>query len=279
MSTSINTNFAALSSSPHLEASLHTHDRAPVRMRAHGGQDDAAELSIADRMQTQVRGMGEAVRNANDAIGLAQTADSGLGKLGAALQRMRELTIQARSAGTSDADKASLDREFGELAKEIQRITGTTIYNSKAILGDDAAATTFQVGSRAITVATTDLAKADPITRIAGTDDDGRGRARIDSNVAEDTVDGIDRAIGLVADERAAMGKTQSRVDSVIADLRAAAEKQAAVRRHIIDAELASQVSRQSRAHILGHAGSAMAAQANLMPQNVLALLDAPVAN
>jgi flagellin len=104
-------------------------------LRVNSAKDDAAGLAIAERMNAQVRGMNVAIRNANDGISLAQTAEGALGKVGDSLQRMRELAVQARNATNSDSDKDSLNKEYGELAKEIQRVLGGTTFNGKAILG------------------------------------------------------------------------------------------------------------------------------------------------
>jgi flagellin len=245
-------------------------------------KDDAAGLAIAERMNAQVRGMNVAVRNANDGISLAQTAEGALGKVGDALQRMRELALQARNATNSDSDKDSLDKEFGELAKEIQRVLGGTTFNGKTILGTDAGTQTFQVGANVTTndtidIQTVNLTTSGTITTIAGTDSAGASRATIDSaadNAAIGTViTGIDAAIDLVNAERATLGASQSRFESVISNLQISAENQSAARSRIMDADFAAETANLSRAQILQQAGNAMVAQANQLPQQVLSLL------
>src|SRR3990167_817726 len=101
-------------------------------LRVNSAKDDAAGLAIAERMTTQVRGMNAAIRNANDGISMSQTAEGAMGKVADSLQRMRELSVQAANATNSDSDKDSLDQEFGELSKEIQRVLGGTALYSKA---------------------------------------------------------------------------------------------------------------------------------------------------
>src|SRR6186713_265868 len=151
MPQTINTNLNSLNAQRNLnmsQSSLATSmQRLSSGLRVNSAKDDAAGLSIAERMNAQVRGMNVAVRNANDGISLAQTAEGALGKVGDALQRMRELAVQARNSTNSDADKDSLDKEFGELAKEIQRVLGGTTFNGKNILATQAGTQTFQVGA------------------------------------------------------------------------------------------------------------------------------------
>jgi len=107
-------------------------------LRVNSAKDDAAGLAIAERMTSQIRGMNVAVRNANDGISLAQTAEGALGKVGEIFQRMRELAVQATSATNSISDKASLDTEFGELTKEVQRVFSNTTFNNLKIIASDA---------------------------------------------------------------------------------------------------------------------------------------------
>src|SRR5512145_1339199 len=130
MPQTINTNIASLNAQRNLNASQSSLTTSMQRLssglRVNSAKDDAAGLAIAERMSTQVRGMNVAIRNANDGISLAQTAEGALSKVGDALQRMRELAVQGRNATNTSSDLASLSKEFGELAKEITRVTGGT---------------------------------------------------------------------------------------------------------------------------------------------------------
>jgi flagellin len=287
MPQTINTNIASLNAQRNLnmsQSSLATSmQRLSSGLRVNSAKDDAAGLAIAERMNAQARGMSVATRNANDGISLAQTAEGALGKVADSLQRMRELAIQARNATNDDSDKESLDKEFGELAKEIQRVLGGTTFNGKYILGSDAAtAQTFQVGPNTtandeIVVTTPDLTQEATITAVAGTDISGTNRGSIgassDSAAIATVVANIDAALTKVNEERATLGATQNRFDAVIANLQVAYENQMAARSRIMDADFAVETSNLSRAQILQQAGNAMVAQANQLPQQVLSLL------
>jgi flagellin len=287
MPSTINTNIASLNAQRNLTTSQSSlavsMQRLSSGLRVNSAKDDAAGLAIAERMNAQVRGMNVAVRNANDGISLAQTAEGALGKVGDALQRMRELAVQARNSSNSDADKDSLDKEFGELAKEIQRVLGGTTFNGKTILGTQSGTLSFQVGANttsddSIDITTSDMTTASEITTVAGTYGNVPGsRAKIDST-ADSTaigtvIDDIDSAINKVNSERATMGASQSRFDAVIASLQISIENQSAARSRIMDADFASETANLSRAQILQQAGNAMVAQANQLPQQVLTLL------
>jgi flagellin len=280
----INTNIAALNAQRNLSASQSSltvsMQRLSSGLRVNSAKDDAAGLAIAERMNAQVRGMNVGMRNANDGISLAQTAEGALGKVGDSLQRMRELAVQARNASNSDSDKESLNKEYGELAKEIQRVLGGTTFNGKAILGADAQTQTFQVGANTsandkIDIATTNLAADSTISTVAGTGGSapaGIGSAVSASNI-DTVIDNIDTAIDTINSQRATLGASQSRFESVISNLQISVENQSAARSRIMDADFAAETANLSRAQILQQAGMAMAAQANIMNQSVLALL------
>jgi flagellin len=286
MPQTINTNLASLNAQRNLamsQSSLSTSlQRLSSGMRVNSAKDDAAGLAIAERMNAQVRGMNVAVRNANDGISLAQTAEGALGKVSDSLQRMRELAVQARNATNSDADKESLDKEFAELAKEVQRVLGATTFNGKAILGSFSGTQSFQIGANTtandtIDIVTSDMAAAPEITVVAGTDNQGTARASIGSaataNDIATVMNNIDLALDKVNSERATLGASQSRFDAVISNLMTAVENQSSARSRIMDADYAVETANLSRAQILQQAGNAMVAQANQLPQQVLKLL------
>ncbi|MFN7727297.1 MAG: flagellin [Rubrivivax sp.] len=286
MPQTINTNLASLNAQRNLamsQSSLSTSlQRLSSGMRVNSAKDDAAGLAIAERMNAQVRGMNVAVRNANDGISLAQTAEGALGKVSDSLQRMRELAVQARNATNSDADKESLDKEFAELAKEVQRVLGATTFNGKAILGSFSGTQSFQIGANTtandtIDIVTSDMAAAPEITVVAGTDNQGTARASIGSaataNDIATVMNNIDLALDKVNSERATLGASQSRFDAVISNLMTAVENQSSARSRIMDADYAVETANLSRAQILQQAGNARVAQANQLPQQVLKLL------
>jgi len=282
----INTNLNSINAQRNLTMSQSSlavsMQRLSSGLRVNSAKDDAAGLAIAERMTSQVRGMNAAIRNANDGISMSQTAEGAMGKVADSLQRMRELSVQAANATNSDSDKDSLDKEFGELAKEIQRVLGGTSFNGLNILGTEAAAFRFQVGANTtaddtIDITTIDMTADATITAVAGTDNAGAGRAVIDNtadaNTIQGVIDNIDTALDTVNSQRAVMGASQSRFDSVITNLQISVENQSAAKSRIMDTDFALETANLSRSQILQQAGNAMIAQANQLPQQVLTLL------
>ena len=286
MPQTINTNLNSLNAQRNTSSSQTalalSMQRLSSGLRVNSAKDDAAGLAIAERMTAQVRGMNVAMRNANDGISMSQTAEGAMGKVTDSLQRMRELSVQSANSTNSDTDKESLDKEFGELAKEIQRVLGGTTFNGKRMLGSDAGSFVFQVGANTtandtINIDTTDLTSDATVTAVAGTDNQGSGRATIGSgstlSQVQGVIDQIDTALSTVNDKRAVMGASQSRFDSVIMNLQTSVENQTAAKSRIMDTDFAAETAHLSRAQILQQAGNAMVAQANQLPQQVLSLL------
>jgi len=279
MTISVNTNLFSLNAQRSLsksQSSLSTSmQRLSSGLRINSAADDAAGLAISQRMSAQVRGMNVAVRNANDGISLAQTADSALASVGDSLQRMRELAVQAQNSTNSGSDKDSLNQEFQQLGSEIGRVLAGTTFNGAAILGASAGALTFQVGANtttndSITITTTNMVTDASITAVTA--------SVIDSTVASGTalntvIDDIDAAINDVNSQRATFGASQNRFNAVVSNLQSSVENQSAAASRITDADFASETANMSRAQILQQAGTAMVAQANQLPQSVLKLL------
>ena len=278
--TSINTNLISMNAQRNQSMSQSSLSTAVQRLssglRVNSSKDDAAGLAIAERMNTQVRGMNVAIRNANDAISLTQTAEGALSTIGDNLQRMRELAVQARNSTNSSSDKDSLNKEFSQLQSEITRVLGGTSFNGKHILGSDATALNFQIGANTttddtITVTSTDMTADSTITAVTGTS------AVIDNTATagaiKTVIDNIDTALDTINNNRATWGATQSRFDAVISNLQQSVENQSAARGRIMDADFASETANLSKAQILQQAGTAMVAQANQLPQQVLSLL------
>ena len=284
MPQTINTNINSLNAQRNLNASQSSlavsMQRLSSGLRVNSAKDDAAGLAIAERMNTQVRGMTVAMRNANDGISMAQTAEGALGKIGDNLQRMRELTVQARNATNSSSDKDSLNKEFEQLGSEIWRIMNATVFNGKTILADASGlAQTFQIGANtstndSISISALDLTTDASMSAIVN----GGTMVAIIDNTADfaalgTVIDNIDTALNTVNNTRATYGAIQSRFDAVISNLQVAVENQTAARSRIMDADFAQETANMSRAQILQQAGNAMIAQANQAPQQVLALL------
>ncbi len=273
MAQTINTNTVSLNAQRNLtvsQGSLATSmQRLSSGLRVNSAKDDAAGLAIAERMQTQVRGSNVAIRNANDAISLAQTAEGAIGKVSDMLQRMRELAVQSANATNSSTDRANLDGEFQQLGEEVDRTLRNTRFNGQSITGSDAGAQFFQVGADntdVVTVTTTDLSATQPILDVVGGD-------ITDAAQASAAMAFIDTALSAINTERAMYGAVQNRFEAIISTLQVTAETQSAARGRIMDADFASETANLSRAQILQQAGTAMVAQANQLPQQVLQLL------
>ena len=277
MATTINTNVPSLTAQRALSStsgSLSTSmQRLSTGLRVNSAKDDAAGLAIAERMTSQVRGMNVASRNANDAISMLQTAEGGLGKVGESLQRMRELAVQSANGANSTSDRANLNSEYQALGKEISRVLDGTKFNGKQLISSGAADTTFQVGSG--TNAT------DTITVSLGTIGGSVGTSLADALTGDITdeansktaLDNLDLAIDSVTTARAAIGASQNRFESVVANLSTMSENLNQSKGRIMDADFAVETSNMSRAQVLQQAGNAMLAQANQQPQQVMSLL------
>jgi len=286
MPQTINTNLVSLNAQRNLtmsQSSLATSmQRLSSGLRVNSAKDDAAGLAIAERMNSQVRGMNVAMRNANDAISLSQTAEGALGKVGDLFQRMRELAVQSANGTNTDADRVSLNEEFTQLAQEATRTLGGTQFNGQNILATTNDAT-FQIGANnttdldRITVAAFDWAANTDINPLLGTavitGTDVPTMQITDIATSQTALAAIDSAINAVNSQRANYGSIQNRFENVVSTLMVAAENQSAARSRIMDADYASETANLSRASILQQAGNAMVAQANQLPQQVLALL------
>ena len=280
MPQTINTNLTSLNAQRNLNSSQMSLSVAMQRLssglRVNSAKDDAAGLAIAERMNTQVRGMAVAMRNANDGISMAQVAEGVLSKVGDALQRMRELALQSRNSTNSDSDKDSLNKEFVELQKEISRVIAGTSFNNKHILGADATTFTFQIGANTtaddvVQIDFENLSSNADVSAVTVTTANISSTA--DTTGIASVIDSIDAALDTVNNTRATFGATQSRFEAIISNLQVAVENQSAARSRIMDADYAAETAALSRAQILQQAGNAMVAQANQLPQQVLKLL------
>ena len=271
----INTNVASLNTQRNLNGSQNLMATAMQRLssglRINSAKDDAAGLAISERMNSQVRGMNVAMRNAADGISLAQTAEGAIGKIGEALQRMRELAVQAANGTNNEGDRDNLDAEFGQLKSEIERLVQSTKFNDTSLLSG-AQTFTFQIGAGTaagvdtIDVNGTDLtalSSAVQAMQITGAD----------ATNASTSIGSLDTQISEITKNRATWGAVQNRFESVISNLQVGSENLAAARGRIVDADYAAETAALTRAQILQQAGVAMLAQANAAPQSVLSLL------
>ena len=278
MAMTINTNIMSLNAQRNAsitQGSMATSlQRLSSGLRVNSAKDDAAGLAIAERMNTQVRGMNVAIRNANDGISLAQVAEGGLSTMAEILQRMRELAVQSINSTNQASDVSALNQEFGQLRDEIARTMTAVQFNGTSLF-TNSADFSFQVGAnsgQSITILASDIniSTATSITDITT----GANSGLTATNAANALVlDGIDKALTVINATRATLGAVQSRFDNTINFLKTAVENQSAARGRIMDADFAQETSNLSRTQILQQAGTAMIAQANQLPQNVLKLL------
>jgi flagellin len=262
----INTNVNSLNAQRNLgssQASLATSmQRLSSGLRINTARDDAAGLAIADRMNAQIKGITVAVRNANDGISLAQTAEGALSTVTDVLQRMRELAVQAQNGSNGTSDRAMLDTEYQQLSAEITRIAAQTKFNGTAIVGASAGAQTFQIGANngdTLTITTT------TVTTVAG--------GLTTSALASTAVAALDTALDTITSSRATYGAMMNRFTFAIKNLEVTGENQSAARGRIMDADFAAETASLARSQILQQAGTAMVAQANQLPSQVLSLL------
>jgi len=282
MASTINTNISSLNAQRNLSSSqlslTTSMQRLSSGLRVNSAKDDAAGLAIAERMNAQVRGMNVAVRNANDGISLAQTAEGALGKIGDNLQRMRELAVQSANDTNGPDDRIALDNEYKQLAEENLRVIQNTKFNGQELLtgsGGNGGAFAFQVGANTsadnqITITTLSIETA------MGAATQGSAAAAslgTTAQTARDAMIAIDAALDAVNSARSTFGAAQNRFDAVVSNLQVSSENQASARSRIMDADFAVETSNLSRAQILQQAGTAMVAQANQLPQTVLKLL------
>jgi flagellin len=248
--------------------------------RINRAADDAAGLAISEGLRSQIGGLKVAVRNAQDGISVVQTAEGALNETTAILQRMRDLSVQAANGGSQDTKaQAAADTEFQQLNKELDRIANTTSFGSTKLL-DGNYKGTFQVGANNSTndQITTDLTSTGALSglTITGLDSSGlkTGTASLTSTTnAQSAIDAVDTALKDVSTVRANLGAYQNRFEHTINNLNVAVENVTASESRVRDTDMASEMVNFTRSQILSQAGTAMLAQANQAPQQVLKLL------
>ena len=246
-------------------------ERLSSGKRINSAKDDAAGLAIASSMTAQIRGMNQAVRNSNDGISFAQTAEGALGEVSNMLQRIRELAVQSKSGTYSAADRTNLNAEASALQAQISDILTNTKFNGVAVF--DFAATdtasdaiTIQVGSGTETV---DVAKA-----FLDSDDFGATDFAVDTVAnATTTITTVDTNLAAINTARAGLGASQSRLESVVNNLTNVVTNLSDARSRIEDADFSQETTKLAKAQILSQASTAMLAQANQSQQGVLSLL------
>jgi flagellin len=242
--------------------------RLSTGKRINSAKDDAAGLAIASSMTAQIRGMTQAVRNANDGMAMAQSADGALGEITNMLQRIRELAVQSASGTYSDDDRTNLQTEVTALTTQITSILDNTKFNNVALFDGTAGASgsvTVQVGSTAGDTVTVSFSDIDL--------DDAVAIDISDASDASDALDTLDEAMKTVNTARAGFGAAQSQLQSVVNNLNSNIENLSDARSQIEDTDFSSETAALAKAQILQQASTAMLAQANQSQQGVLRLL------
>ena len=293
MALYVNTNTSSLNAQRQLMSSGNTLDTAYQRLssglRINSAADDAAGLQISNRLTSQVNGLNQAVRNANDGISLAQTAEGAMDETTNMLQRMRTLAIQSANGSNTDKDRVALQQEMEQLAEEINRVADTTTFGGQNLL-DGTYSGTFQVGADAnqtISFSMTATGGADSIdlSSAGGFTVSGLGQGATVTGLtaatisissaanAQSVISAIDSMIAAVDSKRAELGAVQNRFSSTISNLSNISENVSAARSRIRDADFAEETATLTSAQILQQASSTILAQANQRPQTALSLL------
>ena len=263
---SINSQRALMNSQASMQTSL---QRLSSGLRINSAKDDAAGLAISERMTAEIRGLGQAMRNANDGISMLQTAEGAMDEVGNMLQRMRELAVQSSNDTLSTSDRVSLNTEYQALKTEIDRVKDATEFNGTALLDGTAGSISLQVGhsSASSNQISVDMADISGVTTPLGV------ITGADGTTAQAELALLDTAIDAVSTARGGLGAVQNRLESTVRNLANVIENQSAARSRIRDADFAEETANLTRTQILQQAGAAMLAQANALPQNVLSLL------
>ncbi|MDV3458486.1 flagellin [Sphingomonas sp. HF-S4] len=247
-------------------------ERLSTGKRINNAKDDAAGLAIASTMTASIRGMNQAIRNANDGISLAQTADGALDEVSNMLQRIRELAVQSASGTYSSTDRANLDKEAGALTTQIQSILKDTKFNGVAVFdyaSTDTASDDVNIQVGINSTDTVALTKA-----FFNSTSYEAADFKVDSVAnAGTTLTNADTALTSVNTARATLGASQSRLESVVNNLTTNVTNLSDARSRIEDADFSAETTALAKAQILSQASTAMLAQANQSQQTVLSLL------
>lgn len=293
MALYVNTNTSSLNAQRQLMNSGNTlntsFQRLSSGMRINSAADDAAGLQISNRLTSQINGLNQAVRNANDGISLAQTAEGAMDETTNMLQRMRTLAVQSANGSNTDSDRVALQQEMDQLSEEINRVASTTTFGGQNLL-DGTYTGTFQVGADAnqtISFALTSTGGSGSIdlSSSGGFTVSGLGQAATVSGLsstsmsissaanAQSIIAAVDSMIAAVDSKRAELGAIQNRFSSTINNLSSITENVSAARSRIRDTDFAQETAKLTSAQILQQASTSILAQANQKPQTALSLL------
>lgn len=277
MGLRVNTNIASLNSQRHLRLTRQNLDKSLERLssgsRINRAGDDAAGLAISENLRAQIRGLGQAERNAQDGVSLVQVAEGGLQEISNILIRLRELAVQAASDTVGPTERKFLNTEYEALMSEIDRISNATEYNKIPLLNGTGTVFDIQVGTR-------NNPNVDRITFFDSSSADvsavalGINLTSVnDKASAQNTLSAIDNAIISVSSIRADFGAMQNRLQSIINNLAISIENMSAANSRIRDTDVASETAELTKNNILMQAGTSVLSQANTSIQNALSLL------
>lgn len=298
MSIYVNTNVSSLNTTNKLSKATHSLDTTYKRLssgyRINSAKDDAAGLQISNRLTSQINGLKQGNRNANDGIALAQTAEGALDEVHTMLQRIRTLSVQSANGTNTTADRESIQGEVSQLCSEINRIACKTTFGGSEILsGKDTKGQTlldkngkvnFQVGSNANDTTSVDLSSGFTVeqmngaakagaTLIADADNRGKSFGVSTAETAQNTLAAIDKFIAYVDKSRGQLGAVQNRLESTISNQSNIAENESDARSRIRDTDYAEEAANLSQQNIIQQAATSMLTQANSRPQIALSLL------
>ncbi|GGY28064.1 flagellin N-terminal helical domain-containing protein [Paludibacterium paludis] len=278
MAIVVNTNIASLNAQRNLStssSSLSTSlQRLSSGLRVNSAKDDAAGLAISQTLTSAVRGNNQGIRNANDGISVAQTAEGAMGQVGNNLQRIREIAVQAANGSVSDTNRSQLQKEVDQLTQEISRIVQTTNFNGTKLL-TSGQSITFQVGASG----TADNQVVASGVELSGLKAYNQGLSAVatvnvmTSGSASAALSDMDSDISKVSDNRAQLGALQNRFEAVVANMQNYVENLTASNSRIMDTDFASETANLTRNQILQQAGTSILGQANQLPQAALNLL------
>ena len=291
----INTNVTALIAQNNLAKSQDSLSQAQERLssglRINSAKDDAAGQAIANRFSSQINGLDQAARNANDGISIAQTAEGALGQINDNVQRIRDLVVQAGNSTNSGDDLQSIQDEINQRVDEIDRVSNQTDFNGTTVLGGagtgGTTSITIQVGANdgeSIDISIDQVSAsalgaggadgtAGGLNALDVTDTATGGGEGFNFGVNGDALALVDQALQSIDSTRSNLGAAQNRFESAITNLETNQTNLTDARSRIEDADFAEEVSNQVKAQILQQAGTSVLAQANQTPQNVLSLL------
>lgn len=274
----INTNIAAMNTYSRMTAANTAKANSLAKLssgsRINKAGDDAAGLAISEKMKSQIGGLTQAKRNAQDGISLVQTAEGALNESHSILERMRDLVVQGANDTLTSTDRDSINKELTALHDELTRIASTTEFNTKNLLNTKNNSFTFQIGANETQTLEVTIGQMDGKTLLGS-----EAKAFIIDSKASNVrkkdgmISKIDKAISTVSDQRAALGAVQNRLEHTINNLTATNENLSDANSRIRDVDMAEEMMTFTKSNILSQAATSMLAQANAMPNSVLNLL------